>query len=67
MTLLALFIIGAYQFVEANFDPAIFATAQFWGNYLSYQSASWILILNIIATSYKVLKKKTYKIRNVKR
>lgn len=58
MTLLALFIIGAYQFVEANFDPAIFATAQFWGNYLSYQSASWILILNIIATSYKVLKKK---------
>lgn len=58
MTLLAFFIIGAYQFIEADFDPAIFTTAQFWGNYLSYQAASWILILNIITTAYKVAKKK---------
>lgn len=58
MTILAFLIIGAWQFVEAKFDPKIFLTADFWGNYLTYQSASWILVLNIIATAYKTLKKK---------
>lgn len=58
MTILSLFIIGAYQFVEANFDPNIFLTPDFWGNYLTYQSASWILTLNIISMMYKIYKKK---------
>lgn len=58
MTLLSLLIIGMYQLVIADFNPRIYTTAEFWGNYLSYQTASWILTFNIINTAYKVLKKK---------
>lgn len=58
MTLLSLAIIGMYQLFIANFNPRIYTTAEFWGNYLSYQSASWILTFNIINTSYKVYRRK---------
>ena len=58
MTLLSLLIIGMYQLVIADFDPKIYTTPEFWGNYLSYQTASWILTFNIINTAYKVLKKR---------
>lgn len=58
MTLLSLLIIGMYQLVVANFDPEIYTTPEFWGNYLTYQTASWILTINIISTSYKVYKRK---------
>ena len=47
MTLLSLLIIGLYQLVIADFDPKIYTTAEFWGNYLSYQTASWILTFKI--------------------
>ena len=50
--------VGMYQLVIADFDPKIYTTAEFWGNYLSYQTASWILTFNIINTAYKVLKKR---------
>lgn len=58
MTVLSLGIIGLYQLVIADFDPKVFTTPDFWGNYLSFQMASWILILNILSMMYKIYKKK---------
>lgn len=67
MTLLSLLIIGMYQLFIAKFDPKIYTTAEFWGNYLSYQTASWILTFNIINTAYKVYRRKHERFTKLKK
>lgn len=58
MSISSVLIIGVYQLFKTKFDPKIFLSAEFWGNYLTYQVAVWILIINIITMMYKVYKKK---------
>lgn len=67
MTLLSLAIIGMWQLFIAKFDPKIYTTAEFWGSYLSYQSASWILTFNIIGTAYKVYRRKNSRYLKLKK
>lgn len=58
IALFSLIIIGLYELAVAKFDPKIFSTAEFWNSYLSFQTAIWLLVLNILFTAYKVYKKK---------
>lgn len=58
MAILSLAIIGLYELIIAKFDPSIFTTAEFWNSYLSFQTAIWIFVINILSTAYKIYKKK---------
>lgn len=57
MTLISLFIIGLSELATANFDPNIFTTAEFWNSYITFQASVWILIFNILAVGYRLIKK----------
>ena len=46
------------NYLKLSLTLKIFLSAEFWGNYLTYQVAVWILIINIITMMYKVYKKK---------